>query len=168
MIRRALILVPLFTISMIGYAWQTVVCQHDRLALFPLIVPDQKTDGGAIICWVDQREDHFEIYAKGINGSDGSTASGWDSNGNVVSLPPSSFTPHGHRLNHVATYGNAGEIIIAWVNHHNLGTYGRGIYCQNFKEGNPQWPKPNPQEGGIKITNSTNPPAICPDGTGGV
>lgn len=160
----------------IGHGWERAVCEKNGLQLFPMIVTDG--EDGAIVAWIDNwhslnQKGNYEVYAKRIKGGDGSTAPGWNVNGNIVSLPPGN--PHGHRLHNVVAPGNVGEIIACWVNHHSLESHLAGIYCQKMKNGAPQWPDPNrPNQGGIEIYSSSDPykrpicpPSMCSDGAGG-
>ena len=150
------------------------------LQLFPIISPDEESKG-AFIAFTDMRprsstEPHgYEIYVQHVNSS-GNT---W-SNDVAVSFPYAPLSggksqQHGHRLSPVICKGssNGNSAIVCWINHHNLASLGgdaNGIYCQKInKNGQLLWDG-RPDKSGkqpIKITNSTNPPAICSDGAGG-
>jgi len=138
-------------------AWEPTVCDATGLQLFPGIVPAQDADGGTIVYWIDNRAGHYEVYAKRIKGTDGSTYGQWPMQGKDVSTPPLAL--HGHRLSPVATCGNQGQIILAWVNHHNLDPYKQGIYVTKLDANNGSllWNDSGYTRGGKFISSSRKP-----------
>ncbi len=137
------------------------ICRATGQQEYPVIVGDGA--GGAIITWMDGRDDDLEIgdwdiYAQRIN-SDGTVL--WDSNGVVVcNAADVQYYP-------IIVGDGAGGAIIAWYDYRENSQGYHDIYAQRIDpDGNIKW-----DSSGVAIlsgtTQSLDFPVMCSDGLGG-
>ena len=103
-----------------GLAWNVEngigICTISKTQSSPQIVSD--THGGAVITWLDTRNDNSDIYAQAV---DSTGAIKWTSNGVAI------CTASGNQTNFQAVSDGRGGAIIAWEDYRN----GNGdIYAQ--------------------------------------
>lgn len=106
----------------------TAICTYNRSQISPQIITDGS--GGAIICWVDYRNETSDIYAQKINSSG---IIQWDVNGTIICNLNSS-----QELPQIVDDGSGGAII-CWQDNRNKNL---DIYTQRINSsGDTQWTK---------------------------